>query len=137
MDVREKLVELCKDLETLPCCDTYEGQAEYLISNGVTAQECKLGDKKTNADRIRSMSDEELCEFIRSMVDESNSHNVACYGCINYGTHHSDPANKGTPIYECDGCENEGIGLDVLMWLKQPAEEDDNETAEERKDGDD
>ena len=40
MDVREKLVELCKDLETLPCCDTYEGQAEYLISNGVTVQEC-------------------------------------------------------------------------------------------------
>ena len=39
MDVREKLVELCKDLETLPCCDTYEGQAEYLISNGVTVQE--------------------------------------------------------------------------------------------------
>ena len=36
MDVREKLVELCEDLETLPCCDTYEGQAEYLISNGVT-----------------------------------------------------------------------------------------------------
>ena len=36
MDVREKLVELCEDLETLPCCDTYEGQAEYLIANGVT-----------------------------------------------------------------------------------------------------
>lgn len=79
--------------------------------------------KKTNADKIRAMSDEELSEFIRSMVDESNSHNVACYGCINYGTHHSDPANKGTPLYECDGCENEGIGLDVLMWLQQPAEE--------------
>ena len=38
MDVREKLVELCEDLETLPCCDTYEGQAEYLIFNGVTVQ---------------------------------------------------------------------------------------------------
>lgn len=40
MDVREKLVELCEDLETLPCCDTYEGQAEYLIAHGVTVQEC-------------------------------------------------------------------------------------------------
>ena len=40
MDVSEKLVELCKDLETLPCCDTYEGQAEYLIAHGVTVQEC-------------------------------------------------------------------------------------------------
>ena len=39
MNVKEKLVELCEDLETLPCCDTYEGQAEYLISNGVTVQE--------------------------------------------------------------------------------------------------
>ena len=39
MDVREKLVELCEDLETLPCCDTYEGQAEYLISHGVVVQE--------------------------------------------------------------------------------------------------
>lgn len=78
--------------------------------------------QKTNADRIRSMSDEELAEFIRSMVDGSNSHPVACYGCINYGTHHSDPANKGTYLYECEGCTNEGIGLDVLMRLKQPAE---------------
>ena len=38
MDVREKLVELCEDLGTLPCCDTYEGQAECLIANGVTVQ---------------------------------------------------------------------------------------------------
>ena len=79
--------------------------------------------KITNADRIRAMSDEELAEFIQNMVDGSNSHNVACYGCINYGTHHSDPANKGTYLYECDGCENEGIGLNVLDWLQQPAEE--------------
>ena len=80
--------------------------------------------KPTNADRIRSMSDEKLAEFIQNMVDGSNNHNVACYGCINYGTHHSDPANKGTYLYECEGCTNEGIGLDVLMWLQQPAEED-------------
>ena len=39
MNVREKLVALCEDLETLPCCDTYEGQAEYLIAHGVTVQE--------------------------------------------------------------------------------------------------
>ena len=78
--------------------------------------------RQTNADRIRAMSDDELAEFIQNMVDGSNSHNVACYGCINYGTHHSDPANKGTCLYECDGCENEGIGLDVLKWLQQPSE---------------
>ena len=39
MDVKEKLAELCEDLATLPCCDTYEGQAEYLISHGVMVQE--------------------------------------------------------------------------------------------------
>ena len=85
-------------------------------------RDCQYFCEKTNADRIRSMSDEELAESIRSMVDGSNNHNVACYGCINYGTHHSDPANKGTYLYECEGCTNEGIGLDVLMWLQQPAE---------------
>ena len=39
MDVREKLVELCEYLKILPCCATYEEQAEYLISHGVTVQE--------------------------------------------------------------------------------------------------
>ena len=40
---REKLIELCEDLDTLPCCYTYEGQADYLIANGVTVQrEAKL-----------------------------------------------------------------------------------------------
>ena len=34
-NTREKLIELCDDLETLPCCETYEGQADYLIANGV------------------------------------------------------------------------------------------------------
>ena len=87
-----------------------------------TEDMCKCHEPMTNADRIRAISDEELAELIRSMVDGSNSHNVACYGCIYYGTHHSDPANKGTYLYECEGCENEGIGLDVLMWLQQPAE---------------
>ena len=39
MTDRDKLIELCKDLETLPCCDTYEGQADHLIANGVTVNE--------------------------------------------------------------------------------------------------
>ena len=108
----------CKNCPVSPCHTLYY-RGSYCCE-----QRAKhgLGDPMTNADRIRSMTDEELAEFIRSMVDESNSHNVACYGCINYGTHHSDPANKGTYLYECDGCENEGIGLDVLMWIQQPAE---------------
>ena len=64
MDVREKLVELL-DIIIQPGQKTLGEIADHLIANGVTVQECKLGAKKTNADRIRSMSDEELVEFIK------------------------------------------------------------------------
>ena len=67
MDVREKLVELLKSvLPNFRNNMAYWGEkpiyefADCLLANGVTVQECKLGAKKTNADRIRSMSDEEL-----------------------------------------------------------------------------
>ena len=69
MDVREKLVELLREApynifgNKLGNCyfdSCLELIADHLITNGVTVQECKLGVKKTNADRIRSMSDEEL-----------------------------------------------------------------------------
>ena len=56
MDVREKLVELCEDLETLPCCSTHEEQAEYLISNGVTVQEWISVD-----DRLPEQGEEAIC----------------------------------------------------------------------------
>lgn len=78
-------------------------------------------------ERIKALNVEEFAEFIRSMVDPDETHEVACYGCINYGTHHSDPANKGTNLYECEGCPCEGMGLDIVAWLN-------SETAE--KDGD-
>ena len=114
--------EYCYLKDTRPC---YECSA--CMSGDDHFRPAKPEKKQmTNADRIRAMSDETLAEFIISMVDGNNNHNVACYGCINYGTHHSDPVNKGTCLYECDGCENEGIGLDVLKWLQQQAEENDH-----------
>ena len=65
MAAKEKLVELLGDMQRSGT--GYFGSAienkkiaDYLITNGVTVQECKLGAKKTNADRIRNMSDEEL-----------------------------------------------------------------------------
>ena len=59
-----------------------------------------------NADKIRSMSDEELKKFICSM-------------------------------FKCEFCDFElGERCGLLMWLQQPAEEVDNETVGERKDGD-
>ena len=56
MDVREKLVELCEDLETLPCCATYEEQAEYLIAHGVTVQEWI-----SVKDRLPEQGEEAIC----------------------------------------------------------------------------
>ena len=92
MDVREKLVEIIQN--SVGGCARYWAEviADGLIAHGVTAQECKLGDKKTNADRIRSMSDEELKKFICSM-----------FKCE-----------------FCDFELGERCGL--LMWLQQPAE---------------
>lgn len=51
MDVREKLVEILED----PCGGLYPAGelADYLIANGVTVQECKLGDKVYQADAVR------------------------------------------------------------------------------------
>ena len=103
----------------------YNGYGSYFIENVFGwLSECFEIDESTytNADRIRSMSDEELAQFIFSMVDDCSTHDVGCYGCINYGTHHSDPANKGTHLYECEGCPNEAVGLDIAKWLKQPVE---------------
>ena len=54
--IKEKIVELCEDLETLPCCDTYEGQAEYLIANGVTVQEWISVD-----DRLPEQGEKAIC----------------------------------------------------------------------------
>lgn len=61
----------------------------------------------TNADRIRAMSDEELAELMRSMMD--------CDSCGNMFS------------FKCDG-SYEYCSSVCLKWLQQPAEEDDNET---------
>lgn len=77
----------------------------------------------TNYERIKNMSVEEMAEFIKTMVDDDETHDVACYGCINYGTHHSDIKNKGTCLYECDSCYCEGVGHDLVKWLNLEVEE--------------
>ena len=109
MDVREKLAELLKSvLPNFRNNMAYWGEkpiyefADCLLANGVTVQECKLGDKKTNADRIRSMTDEELAMCLYEI-----------------GYYRGWNALEGT-----------------LEWLQQPAEEADNKTVEEQKDGD-
>lgn len=77
----------------------------------------------TNYEKIKAMSVEEMAAFIKTMVDEDESHDVACYGCTAYGCHHSDPKYKGTNLYECENCAHEGIGLDLVKWLESEAVE--------------
>ncbi len=133
MDVREKLVELIEkasyecDEGTRDLYDMREvadGIADFLIANGVTVQECKLGVKKTNADRIRSMNDEELAEFL-THINPTN-----CKDCaFSHGWRCQPDRDKYSDFEKC----KEGR----KKWLQQPAEEADNETVEERKDGND
>ena len=74
---------------------------------------CKVGAKKeinaTNADRIRSMSDKELAEYIFDLGNGSEY----CYGHCAY---QDDCATKGL---DHDTCIK-----GVIDWLKQPAKED-------------
>ena len=59
-------------------------------------------EKMTNADRIRTMSDKELAELMRSMMD--------CDSCGNMFS------------FKCDG-SYEHCSSVCLKWLQQPAEE--------------
>ena len=52
MDVREKLVELIESARYWGS-NTSEEIADHLIANGVTVQECKLGDKIYQTDGVR------------------------------------------------------------------------------------
>ena len=63
--------------------------------------------RMTNADRIRSMTDEELASMLKDYKDCSKN-------CI---------ISNGKHCYQI--CEEESV---LLKWLQQPAEEDDNGT---------
>ena len=79
-----------------------ETNCTYFIRGECTASFCEYRRKKqTNADRIRSMSDEELADFINRC--EMND--------IDYAKTFCDLCNGQ---YECDQCR--------LDWLQQPAE---------------
>lgn len=64
----------------------------------------KKFDVKTNAQKIRGMSDEELAELMRSMMD--------CDSCGNMFS------------FKCDGSYEHCLSV-CLEWLQKPAEEDD------------
>ena len=54
MDVREKLIEILrKPIFPHELVYPIEAVADYLLDNGVTVQECKLGDKIYQTDGVR------------------------------------------------------------------------------------
>lgn len=74
----------------------------------------------TIGDKIRSMTDEELAEWLDKQHNDEREdwEPVGCYHCISYRTHHTDKSYIGTEfehLYECKNCEFEN-GL--LEWLK-------------------
>ena len=107
MDVRKKLVELL-DIIIQPGQKTLGEIADHLITNGVTVQECKLGAKKTNADRIRNMSDGELATHLHDIGWD-------CHLCAEHGRLDNEPLLRGE---KCD----EKCVEHCLEWLRQPAE---------------
>ena len=116
MDIREKLVELLKSvLPNFRNNMAYWGEkpiyefADCLLANGVTVQECKLGAKKTNADRIRSMSDEELAEFL------TNINPTNCQDCgFSHGWRCQPDRDNYSDFEKCKKGRK--------RWLQQPAE---------------
>ena len=67
---------------------------------------------ETNADRIRSMNDEELADFINRCMSEDSAPHI----CRNLPECDED-VEKDTliPLERCKQC--------LLYWLRQPAEE--------------
>ena len=76
----------------------------------------------SNADRIRSMSDDELAMHLHDIGWD-------CHLCAEHGRLDNEPLLRGE---KCD----EKCVEHCLEWLQQPAEDADNETVGERKDGD-
>lgn len=91
-----------------------------------------LGNPMTNADRIRAMSDEELAEFILSIVYARNTPwsdlftNTFCKNCPT--TVCAVDGYKSMDLHECDFVDGKcPHGSDVVWWLQQPAKEDSND----------
>ena len=125
-NTREKLIEILRNGILAAMDDDnrylYTDVVDYMMAHGVTiATDNNVGDKltptadkvssvaykvsATNADRIRTMSDEELAKWLLEVM----KHKVACFG---------EGAFKYAP---CRNEEHDCIKCG-LQWLKQPAE---------------
>ena len=109
-----------------PCVYWNDGKCKKFSDDNITSW-CVWGpcDSQTpsNADRIRAMNDEELATHL-------HDNGWDCHLCAEHGRLDNEPLLLGE---KCD----EKCVEHCLEWLQQPAEEVDNETVGERKDGDD
>ena len=70
---------MCQEIERLSYC-VLQHLADHLIANGVTVTDNNVG-CKTNADRIRAMSDEELEAFLINVdLDKAGSPFITEWG---------------------------------------------------------
>ena len=90
-----------------------ETNCTYFIRGECTASFCEYRRKKrTNADRIRAMSDEELARHLHCIGWD-------CHLCAEHISLDNEPLLRGE---KCDEkCEEH-----CLQWLQQPAENDKN-----------
>lgn len=72
---------------------------------------------RTNADRIRAMSDEEMAEFIRSILVY---HMQFTFAFLRKGKGECD---KECPLFKCCNSKSGYSGFSVEEWLKQEAGE--------------
>lgn len=68
------------------------------------AEECESYEPKTNADKIRNMTDEELADFIQRVQ-------IGDFSNLDYGKTFCDMCNDK---YQCEDC--------LKLWLKQHVE---------------
>ena len=81
---------------------------EYYLLMQSTARRCVDGGQTTNADRIRSMNDEELARHLHCIGWD-------CHLCAEHIRLDNEPLLRGE---KCD----EKCAEHCLEWLKQPAE---------------
>ena len=115
--IKERLEEAKKSdvCEGMNCCDcdgrygykSCDTKQQYLMADKcmdiVSEVEAEYGNEKTNADRIRSMSDEELADFLEEFE--------ACDVCKYY--------DKNRCTFE-NPCVHEFAGIMIWEWLKSP-----------------
>ena len=100
-------MKYCKDCVGFDECNTTGRTVEFAVDSGVCI-DFEERKPQTNADKIRSMSDE---EFAKHLVDIGWD----CHQCAEHRRLDNEPLLRGK---KCD----EKCAEHCLEWLKQPAE---------------